>query len=107
MIEVHLYGDLRRYAEETSAESESVVQLPIDNHETVGSVLRQIGIDPAEVGQIFLNHRLLNTRSLMAFWLGYQSAKERIPTRGSYLDAPVRSGDRLGIFPTKMAMLVV
>ncbi|HID61868.1 MAG TPA: hypothetical protein EYP49_03870, partial [Anaerolineae bacterium] len=89
MIEVHLYGDLRRYVEETSTGSKSVVQLPTDNQETVGSVLAQIGIDPAEVGQIFLNHRLLNTRSLMAFWLGYQSAKERIPIRGSYLDALV------------------
>lgn len=35
------------------------------------------------------------------------SAEERVPNGGSYLDAPVRSGDRLGIFPTKMAMLVV
>jgi hypothetical protein len=83
------------------------VQLPLDNGETVGSVLREIGIDPAEVGQVFLNHRLLDTRCSMGFWLGYQSAKERIPARGTYLDAPVRSGDRLGIFPAKMAMLVV
>jgi hypothetical protein len=107
VIEVHLYGDLRRYAEETSTSSESVVQLPIDNNETVGSVLREIGIDASEVGQVFLNHQLLNTRCSMSFWLGYQSAEGRIPARGSYLDVPLRSGDRLGIFPTKMAMLVV
>ncbi len=107
MIEVHLYGDLRRYAQEKMTSGQSVVQLPTDNHETVGSVLRQIGIDSSEVGQIFLNHQLLNTRCSMAFWLGYQSAKERIPAKGSYLDAPVRSGDRLGIFPRRMAMLVV
>jgi hypothetical protein len=43
----------------------------------------------------------------MAPWLGYQSAKERVPIGGSYLDAPVHSGDRPGVFPTKMAMLVV
>jgi hypothetical protein len=38
---------------------------------------------------------------------GYQSAKERVPIGHSYLDASVHSGDRLGIFPTRMAMLVV
>jgi len=106
-IKLHLYGDLRRYAQDKTASGQSVVQLPIGNGETVGSVLREVGIDPAEVGQIFLNGNLLNTRCSMAPWLGHQSAKERIPIGGSYLDAPVRSGDRLGVFPTKMAMLVV
>lgn len=107
MIELHLYGDLRRHAKERRASGQSVVQLGIGDHDTVGNVLREAGIDPTEVGQIFLNRKLLNTRCLMHFWLGYQSAKERIPNGGSYLDAPVRSGDRLGLFPTNMAMLVV
>ncbi|NIN66860.1 MAG: hypothetical protein GTO63_19640 [Anaerolineae bacterium] len=107
MIELHLYGDLRRHAQKETDGGESVVQLPVGNGETVGGVLREVGIDPAEVGQIFLNGRLLDTRCSMAPWLGYQSAKERVPIGGSYLDAPVRSGDRLGVFPTKMAMLVV
>lgn len=107
MIEVHLYGDLRCYTQEKTVSDQSVMQLPAGNRETVGSVLRQIGIDPAEVGHVFLNHRLLATRCSMAFWLGHQSAKECIPAGGTYLDAPVRSGDRLGIFPAKMAMLIV
>jgi hypothetical protein len=107
VIEVHLYGDLRRYAQEKTASGQSVVQLPIGNGETVGSALREVGIDPAEVAQIFLNGKLLDTRCSMAPWLGYQSAKERVPIGGSYLEATVHSGDRLGVFPTKMAMLVV
>lgn len=107
MIELHLYGDLRRYAQEKTAGGQSVVQLPIVNGETVGGVLREAGIDPTEIGHVFLNGKLLNTRCSMASWLGYQSAKERVPSGGSYLDAPVHSGDRLGVFPTKMAMLVV
>jgi hypothetical protein len=107
MIELHLYGDLRRYAQEKTAAGQSVVQLPIGNGGTVGSVLREVGIDPTEVGQIFLNGKLLDTRCSIAPWLGYQSAKERVPIGKSYLDAPVRSGDRLGVFPKKMAMLVV
>jgi hypothetical protein len=107
-IELHLYGDLRRYAQDkTTGGQLPVVQLSIGNGETVGSVLREVGIDPTEVGQIFLNGKLLSTRCSMAPWLGHQSAKERAPIGGSYLDASVRSGDRLGVFPTKMAMLVV
>jgi len=107
VIELHLYGDLRRYGQGKTASSESVIQLPISNGETVGSVLHKVGIDPTEIGHIFLNGKLLNTRCSMAPWLGYQSARERIPIGGSYLDAPIHPGDRLGVFPTKMAMLVV
>ena len=107
MIEVHLYGDLCRYVQEKTVSGQSVVQLPTGSGETVGGVLREVGIDSTEVGQIFLNHKLLNTRCSMAFWMGHQSARKRIPTGGSYLDAPVRCGDRLGVFPTNMAMLVV
>ena len=107
MIEMHLYGDLCRYAQKKTASGQSVVQLSISNGETLGSVLREVGIDPKEVGQVFLNGKLLNTRCSMAPWLDYQSARERVPAGGSYLDAPVRPGDRLGVFPTKMAMLVV
>jgi len=107
MIELHLYGDLRRHAREETTSGQSVVQLVIGDDETVGSVLRTARIDPVEVGQVFLNHKLLDSRCSMRPWLGYQSARERIPSGGSYLDAPVRSGDRLGLFPTNMAMLVI
>ena len=107
MIELHLYGDLCRYAQERTASGQSVVQLSIGDDDTMGGVLREIGIDPAEVGQVFLNGKLLSTRCSMAPWLGYQSARERVPTGGSYLDASVRSGDRLGVFPRRIAMLVV
>jgi len=107
MIELHLYGDLRRHAREKMDSDQTAMQLPVQDGETVGGLLRAVGIDPTEVGQIFLNHKLLSTRCSMAPWLGYQSAYERVPVDGSYLDTPIRSGDRLDVFPTKMAMLVV
>jgi hypothetical protein len=107
MIELHLYGDLRRHSREEGTSGRSVVQLAISDQETVGSVLREVGIDATEVGQVFLNHKLLDSRCSMRPWLGYQSAEERIPCAGSYLDAPIRSGDRVAFFPTNMAMLVI
>jgi hypothetical protein len=46
MIELHLYGDLRRYAQERTIAGHSVVRLPVGNGKTVGGVLREVGIDP-------------------------------------------------------------
>jgi hypothetical protein len=107
MIEIHLYGDLRRHGEQPSVDRPTVIHLPVDGTATVAQVLQQVGIASEEVGQIFLNHKLLNTGFAMAPWLGYLNAAERIPAGGDYLRASVRSGDRLGLFPIRMTMLVV
>ena len=107
MIQVYLYGDLRRYADPRRESRECLVQMPVPDNATVGQVLREIGIDPGEVAHIFLNNRLLKAGSSMAPWLGYQTAQERIPPSGGALDAAIHSGDRLGLFPLRMAMLVV
>lgn len=107
MIELHLYGDMRRYASGKTPNGASVSNLRFADVRTVGDVLRQVGIEPAEVGHIFLNGKLLYTRSRMAPWLGYPRAEDRVPVDGSHLDATLRSGDRLGLFPKRMSMLVV
>jgi hypothetical protein len=107
MIEVHLYGDLRRYAYGRTTSDQSAIQLSVRDAKTVGGALHRLGIDPAQVGQIFLNRKLLDSRCPMAPWLGYQSAHECLPVGRTYLDARIHSGDRLGVFPTNMAMLVV
>jgi hypothetical protein len=107
MIESHLYGELRRQVHKRMIGNQSMIRLCVGENETVGGALHGLGIDPALVGQIFLNRKLLSSRCSMAPWLGYQSADERVPIGHSYLDAPLRSGDRLAVFPTRMAMLVV
>lgn len=107
MIQVHLYGDLRRYGNQPLASQDTVVEICVSDNATVGQVLEEIGIDPKEIAHIFLNSRLLKAGSSMAPWLGYQTAQEQIPPGGIALDAPIRSGDRLGLFPLRMAMLVV
>ena len=40
-------------------------------------------------------------------WLGYQTAEDRVPRCGERMKTSIRSGDRLGLFPHRMAMLVV
>jgi len=100
-IEIYLYGHLQRGMESP------VLRPWISAGETVTDVLHRIGIDPEEVGHIFLNHRLLLTHSSMAPWLGYQVETEHISEHHRGWDAPVRPGDRLGVFPRQMGLLVI
>ncbi len=110
MMEVHLYGSLRRHAPDPRPDRESVVLLEPLPGETVGMMLERLGITLTEIYHVFLNGALLSTRNSMAPWLGYQQV-----TRGSVgrpataggLDTPVQSGDRLGLFARDMGLLVV
>ena len=82
MIEVHLYGKLRRFAAEAAATSNSVVEHPHLDGDTIGSVVGRIGIAVEELGSnLFLNGR-------------YATPATR-----------VEDGDRLGLFPDDMQLL--
>jgi len=50
MIEVYLYGDLRRHVQRRTISDQSVVQLSARDAETVGSALPGLGIDPTQIG---------------------------------------------------------
>jgi hypothetical protein len=106
LIEIRLFGDLRCYAGELHAPSGVAVQLPASEGRTVGEVLARMGIDLAEVGNIFLNGRLL-PRSAYPIILGYPLVAEVPLSSEAYLNTPVREGDRLGIFPRNMSVVVV
>ena len=82
MIEIHLYGKLRRFADQKSPLQESVVLMDARDGDTIQSVVERIGISVNELGNnIFLN--------------------------GEYsgLDRSVKDGDRLGLFPDDMQLL--
>lgn len=105
-IELRLFGNLRRYAAGQAERSGVAIHLPGEGQETVGQILTRLDIDPAEVGNLFINGRLL-PRSVYPITLGYPLAA-RAPLSGeAYLDTPVRPGDRLGIFPRNMSSVVV
>jgi hypothetical protein len=101
MIEVHVYGRLRRHAPDARASGESMIHLEPRAKETVGTVLGRIGIAPDEVCHIFLNGSILSSKNTMAPWLRYQEIS------GGGLDTPVTDSDRLGLFASDMALLVV
>lgn len=86
MIEVRLYGALRRFAANPSVTTESIAWVPWEEGDTVEAVLRRLGMDPdQEVGNIFVNGRYSYTARQMK----------------------VQDGDRLGVFPRNMRLLYV
>ncbi|MCS7286697.1 MAG: hypothetical protein RMK30_06300 [Anaerolineae bacterium] len=107
MVEVRLYGKLRRFGPEPRGDRETIVYLEVEPGETVESVLTRLSIPQEEIAHIFLNGKLLTTRNSMAPWLRYQRARDNVPTCEPNLDHPLRDGDRLGIFGRDMALLVV
>lgn len=83
MLEVHLYGTLRRFAPDKRVAQDSVVALPVKVDDTIATVMWRMGIDARETSNLFLNGQL------------------------SLPDRRVRDGDRLGIFATNMGLLYI
>jgi len=82
LIEVHLYGKLRRFTDSLNPRGESILRVPSGEGDTISDIIERIGVPMNEVGSnIFLNG-------------GYSR-----PSR------PVKDGDRLGIFPDDMQLL--
>ncbi len=106
MIEVRLFGHLRRHVPGSTPVADTVVYLPADSAQTLEHIFARVGIEPTEVGNVFINGRLL-PRSLYPITLGYPLAAKGPLTPKDYLAAPVHPGDRVGIFPRNMSAVVV
>jgi len=105
MIEIRLYGKLRRQSANKELRETGILHLNPDSGETLNSLLGRIDISAEDAHSIFLNAKLLAARSNMARWLRYQGASSN-PLDWN-LDVPLNSGDRVGIFGRDMAALVV
>ena len=82
MLEVHLYGKLRRFTDNQDVSRDSVVHVPVGEEDTIGDVVARIGIPLEEVGSnVFLNREY------------------------SALSRRVHDGDRLAVFPDDMQLL--
>jgi len=82
LVSVHLYGKLRRFAEDPDVRSESVVDAAWVEGNTVRDVAGRLGIPLEELGSnLFLNGR-------------YVTLSARVP-----------DGARLGLFPDDMQLL--
>jgi len=82
MIDIHLYGKLRKYSDDLNPTTPSIASVLWEAGDAVGKVIGRLGIPLTEVGSnVFLNGRYAN------------------------LESPVHDGDRLGLFPDDMQLL--
>ena len=86
MIEVYLYGRLRRHGLTGDAREPCVVRAePAGEQRTAGDLVEALGISSAEVGSVFRDGK----------W------------QRDGLAAPISGARRLGLFPPEMGLLYV
>jgi len=82
MIELHVYGKLRRFSDNLDATSASIARVEWQTGDTVGTVVERLGIPVEQIGSnVFLNGRYAD------------------------LESSIHDGDRLGLFPDDMQLL--
>ena len=105
MVEIHLFGKLRRYGDGKGHDHENVVNMKPADDDTVESLLARTGIPRSEIYHVFYNRKILATHNTMARTLGYR--QERDDPNDWDLNVPVKAGDRIALFGRDMAALVV
>lgn len=103
MVEIHLYGRLRRYAENGRPTRNVVVVFEPGARETLNSLLARAGIPVEEINHIFFNGNLLVSRTKAASYMGFAQAGSELSDWD--LNVPVDNGDRIGLFGSDMAVL--
>jgi hypothetical protein len=104
-IAVHVYGKLCRHLSEGATRHKQVIHVDARPDETLSTLLKRLGIEPAELYTVFLNGSIVATRNGMAPWLRYPQAQDDV-WNWEY-DVDLSPGDRVGLFGEDMALLVV
>jgi len=84
LIEVHLYGKLRQFSDNLDPARDSIIYVPAMNRDTIADIAHRIGIPREQIGtNVFHN--------------------------GEYctLERKVQDGDRVGLFPPDISILMV
>ena len=105
MVSIHLFGKLRRYAADKSPSGNSVIEAEVLENEGLYDFLLRLGFDIGELYTIFINSRLLTSRTKMAPFLGYQQVCEEDCLCWE-LSETIKDGDRIGLFGEDMPALV-
>lgn len=105
MIEIHLYGKLRKHFKQEAVDHRYIMEKKALKGETISMLLNRVEIPVNEVYHIFYNRKLLATRNSMAETLGYRQFRE--DSMNWDLEVELSDGDRIGLFGKDMAALVV
>ncbi len=105
MAEIHLYGKLRRYAQNVETGRKTVIRISPVSGETLQMLLSRLEIPVDDIYSIFFNSKLLATRSGMATWIGHRQV--RTDPFDWNLEVAVKPADRIGLFGRDMSALVI
>ena len=105
MVDIRVFGKLRRFVKKLEARRENLMRVELEPEETLQQLLARLEIPIDEIYTIFLNSKLLATRTLIAYRMGYQQVGEN-PLDWK-LEVALKEGDRIGLFGKDMAALVV
>ena len=105
MVEIRLYGKLRRHVKGNHANRDNAIRVTPESDESLEALLARHEIPVDEIYSIFLNSKLLATRTGMATWIGYQQV--RADPFDWNLNVTVKDADRIGLFGRDMAALVI
>jgi hypothetical protein len=105
MVEVRIYGKLRRYASDIPTDSDNVIRVSPEPDETLEALLTRLNIPVEKIYSVFFNSKLLAARSGMASMVGYPQVRGN-PYNWD-LNVALKSADRIGLFGRDMAALVV
>jgi len=105
MVEIRIFGKLRRYAQDFPADSDNTIRVTAESDETLETLLAKLNMPVDEIYTVFFNSKLLATRSGMASMIGYRQVREN-PYNWD-LQIAVNPSDRIGLFGRDMAALVV
>jgi len=105
MAEIHLYGKLRRHAQDTQSHPGHVIRVSPGAGESLEMLLARLEIPVDEIYSIFFNSKLLAARTGMASWIGYRQV--RTDPFDWDLNVAVQPDDRIGLFGRDMSALVV
>ena len=105
MVDIRVFGKLRRFVKELEARRDNLMRVELQPEETLQQLLARLEIPVDEIYTIFLNSKLLATRTLIAYRMGYQQAGEN-PLDWK-LEVALEEGDRVGLFGKDMSALVV
>lgn len=103
MLEIHLYGKLRKYAQGLAPASGATLTLEPGHGETLESLLARLGIPDLEINHIFFNANLLASRSRTASMYGLPQVGSDVSEWD--LAIPVNHGDRIGLFGLDIPVL--
>ena len=81
MIEVHLYGQLRRMVPGSTASEDTIIHIESRENENFHHFIQRIGLDHDKIGDCFINGIL------------------------AALSDRIRNGDRVGLFPFNMQLI--